>query len=154
MKKKMTVTGVAIQISIVIVVCFIAATIISWQLKPVFRIVPDGLSFPLSITGFSLFAVGLALSSAASSSVRKAYNEDRLLKTGLYHVFRDPIYLFQTLIAVPGISLMLNSWLVLTTVIPSYIAYCVFVRKEHRYLEEKFGDEYIAYKKTILISFL
>jgi protein-S-isoprenylcysteine O-methyltransferase Ste14 len=62
------------------------------------------------------------------------------------------MYVLQIFITLPGLFLLFNSWLVLAGVIPAYAAYRVFVREEHRYLEERFGAAYRAYLNRVLLK--
>ena len=49
---------------------------------------------------------------------------------------------------VPGIALLVNSWLALTVPVVMYILLRLMVRKEEAYLEERFKEEYLAYKRS------
>jgi protein-S-isoprenylcysteine O-methyltransferase Ste14 len=62
------------------------------------------------------------------------------------------MYVLQILITLPGLFLLFNSWLVLTCVIPTYVSYRVFVKDEHSYLAERFGEEYREYLKKVLLK--
>lgn len=73
---------------------------------------------------------------------------------GLYKYFKDPMYVAYLLFVIPGICLLFNSWLVLTTVLLNYVLYTVLIKREHKYLEEKFGAEYKAYLDKVIIKFL
>jgi protein-S-isoprenylcysteine O-methyltransferase Ste14 len=64
------------------------------------------------------------------------------------------MYASYLLLIIPGICLLFNSWLVLSTVVINYILFSVFIKREHRYLEEKFGSEYEEYLEKVIIKFL
>lgn len=49
---------------------------------------------------------------------------------------------------------MLNSWLVLTTVIVNYISILIYASREYKFLEQEFGDEYREYVKKVWIKFI
>jgi len=55
---------------------------------------------------------------------------------------------------VPGLLLLLNSWLALLTIIPAFIAFKGFTREEEKHLEEKFGTQYTEYRRKVLFKFL
>lgn len=153
MEKKMRVMGVGGIILTVFFVFLIATLIIDKLYTPMLRIAPKGDSV-LLIVGITLTAVGFTLNLIAAFTMLKAHAQDRYAETGMYRLFRDPMYVFQILITLPGILLIVNSWLAMLSVIPTYIAYRIAVRKEHRYLEQRYGEAYIAYTKTVLIPFL
>jgi protein-S-isoprenylcysteine O-methyltransferase Ste14 len=72
-----------------------------------------------------------------------------VLKKGFYRFSRNPIYVFMT-VGYVGFSIAAGSWLALA-LLPGallIIRYHVIAREE-RYLEEKFGDEYLSYKATV-----
>lgn len=50
---------------------------------------------------------------------------------------------------VPGIVLVVNSWIGLTTPIFMYLILRKLVKKEEIYLESVFGSEYFDYKKKV-----
>jgi protein-S-isoprenylcysteine O-methyltransferase Ste14 len=83
-----------------------------------------------------------------------AYRKDQLATKGLYALFLNPMYTFQILLTVPGLLLLLNSWLTLLTVVPAFIAFKVFAKDEEKYLEKKFGSQYLDYREKVLFKFL
>jgi protein-S-isoprenylcysteine O-methyltransferase Ste14 len=138
---------------LVLIAYLAAAIIIDLVFTPVFKITATAYS-TLLIIGIAAAVAGFSLNMAAAIGMLKAYQSGSLATTGLYRIFRDPMYVFQIFVTLPGILLLLNSWLALSAVIPSYIAYRLFVRQEHEYLLEKFGDEYRRYQNKIMIKFI
>jgi protein-S-isoprenylcysteine O-methyltransferase Ste14 len=76
------------------------------------------------------------------------------MKDGLYKIFRNPMYDAYLIFVFPGLSLLVNSWLVMTTFIVNFILLQLFIREEYRYLENKFGDEYKTYLNKVWFKFL
>ena len=142
-----------VKILIVTLIYLFAALIVDQKLAPMFRITMEN-SLLLNAVGAILFTIGLIADIIAMSAMLRARYEGRLATTGLYHIVRNPMYISQIILMLPGIMLVVNSWLGLSTVIPAFIAYKVFTRKEHRALKETFGQAYTEYEKTILIPFL
>ncbi len=60
----------------------------------------------------------------------------------------NPLYASFLLLIIPGISLMMNSWLIMTTSIAGYIVFKIVIRSEYTEMEKFFGDEYIKYRKS------
>ena len=79
----------------------------------------------------------------------RAYNADELVTDGIYKCCRHPLYASWVVFFVPGIVLIVNSWLGLTTPIFMYFILCRLVKKEEIYLESVFGSEYIHYKRKV-----
>ncbi len=153
MKRKMSVMGVGGKIAAVMVVYLVVAIALDIIYAPVFRIADTHYAVTMAV-GITLAAVGFALNLAAALPMMKAHKEGRLAKAGLYRLFLSPMYVFQIFVTLPGIFLIINSWLAMGAVIPAYIAYRIFVREEYRYLEERFGTEYSDYRKTVLVRYI
>jgi len=109
-------------------------------------IVPYG---ALLSIGLSLIALGLVFYIAAVISIMRAYNADRLCTTGPTGLCRHPIYAAWAVFIIPGIALLLNSWIALATIPVICLILRVLVRKEERYLEHRFGDEYRVYRSRV-----
>lgn len=152
MNKKMSLMGVGGKIAIVLVISTLITETISVLSGSTFRLTNnyDDL-VPVAIV---LAIVGFAINLIAAFGMIGAYNKDELATKGLYSIFLNPMYTFQIFITVPGLLLLLNSWLVLITVIPTFIAFKIFVKEEQQYLENKFGKKYADYKNKVLIKFL
>lgn len=150
MEKKMSVMGVGAKIAIPTLLYIAVAGAISWFVRPLFRI--TGNYRALRTAGILMAAAGFSLNLVAAVAMLKAHREDRLATGGLYRLFRDPMYVLQIFITLPGLFLLFNSWLVLSGIVPAYIAYRVFVREEHRYLEDRFGEAYREYLKKVLLK--
>jgi protein-S-isoprenylcysteine O-methyltransferase Ste14 len=72
-----------------------------------------------------------------------------IISTGIYAYSRNPIYVALCFISI-GIGLILNSFWVLWGFLPSAVGvYFTAIKKEEAYLEQKFGEEYLQYKKSV-----
>ncbi|HEX6608727.1 MAG TPA: isoprenylcysteine carboxylmethyltransferase family protein [Chloroflexia bacterium] len=150
MGRKMSVMGVGGEIAVPTLLYTAGALAVSRRFRPKFRITRD--SRALRLPGILLVAGGFSLNLAAAAAMLKAHQKDRLATGGLYRLFRDPMYVLQIFLTLPGLFLLFNSWLVLAGVLPAYLAYRVFVREEHRYLADRFGEAYREYLKTVLLK--
>ena len=110
----------------------------------------------IKLLGVVLILIGLALILASGSLFRKAKTHiepwrptKAIVDTGVYAFSRNPIYLGMVL-AYLGIALAAESLIAIALVIPAIaiIRYYVIGREE-RYLERKFGPEYLAYKSRV-----
>lgn len=99
--------------------------------------------------GTLLIVLGLIVMISGGATVMHAYNQDTLCTRGICGVCRHPIYAAWVVFLVPGIALLLNSWITLAAVPVLYVALRWFVRDEEAYLERRFGDEYRAYKRRV-----
>jgi protein-S-isoprenylcysteine O-methyltransferase Ste14 len=72
-----------------------------------------------------------------------------IIKQGVYRFSRNPIYL-AFCIATVGTGLVLNSWWVLMAVLPLvFLLQQLVIRREEVYLERKFGEVYLDYKRQV-----
>ena len=51
--------------------------------------------------------------------------------------------------SVPGVALVMSSWIGLAVPLVMYVILRVLVREEETYLERRFGDEYRAYQRRV-----
>ena len=150
MEKKMSVMGVGAKIAIPTLLWLVAAEAVSYFTKPLFIISSD---YPaLLIVGIALVAIGFSLNLVAAFTMLKAHKKNKLATGGLYGIFRDPMYVLQIFMTLPGLFLLFNSYLVLLGVVPAYLSYRVFVREEHSYLEAHFGEQYREYLKKVPVK--
>lgn len=101
----------------------------------------------LSALGVLLLLIGIPFFIISVKTVMKAYNSDSLVTRGIYGCCRHPLYSAWVVFIVPGIVLLVNSWLGLTAPLFMYFLLCKLVIKEEAYLEGMFGSEYLEYKK-------
>ena len=105
---------------------------------------------PMQIAGVAVGIPALILWAVAHQELGKSFTvraEARQLVThGLYSKIRNPIYLFGS-IFIAGIILFFGKlvfFLVFLALIPMQV---IRAKKESQVLQEKFGQEYIEYKK-------
>lgn len=153
MSSTMKITGVAPLIAVPTFAYLIVTAIISYLISPLFSIIKSG-SNVLVYIGIILIVPGIVMVAACGKKLLGAFDKNKLMTNGLYKIVRDPMYAAYLVFVIPGICLLFNSWLVLTTVLLNYILFSTFIKREHKYLEEKFGAEYKAYLDKVIIKFL
>lgn len=85
----------------------------------------------------------------AGTSFRTERPTTAIVTDGPFGYTRNPIYVALTLLYV-GIALTINSLWVLVLIIPVIIVMQFgVIAREERYLERKFGDEYVRYKARV-----
>jgi len=128
-------------------ICYFLTTVaLSLSYQPVFHLF--GLSDTLRIgiaTGF--ISLGIALYVAGVHAMLRAYRDNRLCTTGVFALCRHPIYAAWICFLVPGMAFFTNSWLSFTTPLVMYVLFRMLIRKEDRSLRERFGAEYLHYRK-------
>jgi protein-S-isoprenylcysteine O-methyltransferase Ste14 len=99
----------------------------------------------LWILGIVVLVVGLTLWISSGKMLIKYVRETRLMTTGPYAVCRNPLYAAVILFVIPGVALLMNSWLVLTASVAGYIVFKICVKQECDEVKRFFGEEYERY---------
>jgi len=116
-------------------------------------LLPDLVQF---VVGGAMMAVAFVLILSALPQFRKADttfsvhgSSSAIATSGPYRFSRNPAYLSLTLLYL-GLAVAIDSVWVAVLVIPVLIILTIgVISREERYLERKFGEEYLAYKRTV-----
>ena len=108
------------------------------------------------IIGAISAGAGVMLGNAAFGEMRRAktnVNPTRptttIVSTGPYQLTRNPIYLAFTLLYA-GISLLSNTfWTMLLLPFVLFVMNRGVIAREEHYLENKFGEQYLSYKRLV-----
>lgn len=149
----MKITGAAPKIAIPTIIYMFIAICIDKLEYPLFKITLNNYA-ALVVIGVIMIIIGVSMVGAVQGKLRKSFKSGLLMTDGLYKILRNPMYDAYLIFVFPGISLLLNSWLVMTTIIVNFILLQIFIREEYRYLENKFGIEYKSYLNKVLVKFL
>lgn len=103
----------------------------------------------LTMTGIALILAGVPFYVISLSTVMRAFKEGKLVTSGVYGACRHPVYASWIVFFIPAIAFFLNNWFVLSTGVVMYFFLKMLVKDEDRYLEETYGDEYLAYRKRV-----
>jgi protein-S-isoprenylcysteine O-methyltransferase Ste14 len=97
----------------------------------------------------SIFLIVFSLINLGSSTRLGLPSENTVLKTkGLYKISRNPIYLGFNLLTLSSILYTLNFWIILTGIY-SIVVYHLIILGEEKFLESRFGQDYINYKRKV-----
>ena len=117
---------------------------------------PLGLGGPYAVLATALAAVGLvALGWAVAMMLRSGQNPEpwkptpELLPTGIYRFSRNPMYAGMFLVQLALALWLDHAWIAITAPLALLAVFHIAVKPEERYLEEKFGDSYRAYKAQV-----
>jgi protein-S-isoprenylcysteine O-methyltransferase Ste14 len=100
-----------------------------------------------SILGLGWRFVRLVRGSGQSENPWKPTTE--IIEHGPFRISRNPMYLQMVLVCV-GLSIILwNVWILLLTPLCAWLLQRWVIAPEEAYLERKFGDGYLAYKRRV-----
>jgi len=119
---------------------------------PIMRVVPA----PWSYSGALLVVLGLVISATGAGAFKRVGTpvvpfepSTTLVTDGLYQFTRNPMYLGLVL-ALLGAAILLGSLGAFVTVpVFAWILHSQFIKGEERFLEEIFGERYLAYKQRV-----
>ena len=101
-----------------------------------------GLSLTLGFWGRNQFK-------KADTSIRPDQSTTAIIRTGPYGFSRNPLYLSIAILQA-GIGVWANSLWILIMLVPALVVISRWViAREERYLERKFGEEYLNYKASV-----
>lgn len=142
--KKMDFYGVGPKIGRILIPWWAVTIILSFTSNS-FRFTPER-STALTIAGAVYLLCGLIFYFTSVKLLLKGLKEGKLVTKGTFSLCQNPLYVSFIFFLIPAISLLINSWLVLTTCIAGYIPLKMYIKNEYQELEKYFGDEYLKYK--------
>jgi len=143
--EKLNFYGVGPKIARVFIPWLFLSIIFSFVFKHKFVFSDQGKT--LFIIGLIITLTGLVLYFATLPLLLKGINDCRLVTQGAFSLCSNPLYSSIMLLIIPGTSLMINSWLVLTSSLIGYIMFKVNIKYEYKEMEKFFGEEYRKYRR-------
>jgi protein-S-isoprenylcysteine O-methyltransferase Ste14 len=143
--------AVAFHPPLLLMICIVGGFIEEWAIRAPF--LPDTLALPIGVpivvVAFALFGWAVSTMRAGGASIPTNLPTDAIVEKGPFRFSRNPIYLSMGLLLV-GIGCWANSLWFLTWAVLDVLLLTVYViRPEERYLEEKFGEAYLGYKRRV-----
>jgi protein-S-isoprenylcysteine O-methyltransferase Ste14 len=101
------------------------------------------------VLGVGLATWGRRTMSAAGTNIDPALPTTAIVDSGPFRYSRNPLYLALTGVYL-GLTLAFDTWWGMVVLVPLAIAmHGGVVRREERYLEQKFGDAYRQYRSRV-----
>lgn len=147
MKKKMGIEGVGPKIMVLLVIFYIIAYFINNNYPDVFVIQNNVGSLNWLIIILAIIGIVLWLTSAVMMLMY--FPKGKLITSGPFKLFLNPLYNSFILFIMPAISLYLNSWIYFGASAVMFIAELTLGKAEEKYLSETFGKEYTSYRKKV-----
>lgn len=102
----------------------------------------------LVVAAIALFISSVGKFRAAGTAVPANQPTTAIVCAGPYRFSRNPIYLAFSLLQL-GVAIWVDSLWLLATLIAAVALIHVVIAREERYLERKFGAEYLTYKASV-----
>ena len=108
------------------------------------------ISILLSIIGFYIRAVSIGTTPKGTSGRNtKSQVAESLNRTGIYSMVRHPLYLGNYLMWIGIVSFTFNFYFVIIVSLAFWLYYERIMFAEERFLERKFGDDYLEWSKSV-----
>jgi protein-S-isoprenylcysteine O-methyltransferase Ste14 len=121
----------------------------AWRVPVLPGAIARVLGIALIACALSLVVQALRTMARAGTSFRTERPTSAIVTGGPFRYTRNPIYVALTLLYL-GIGMLLNALWVLLLIVPVLVVMQLgVVAREERYLERKFGDEYLRYKARV-----
>ena len=109
-----------------------------------------------SVFGIVLMLFAVAVAGLINATFKRAGTAiepwkptSNIVTTGFYAWSRNPIYTGFCVFNI-GLGISLNNlWVFLSFIPGAVLVYFIAIVREEAYLEEKFGEEYLAYKRQV-----
>jgi protein-S-isoprenylcysteine O-methyltransferase Ste14 len=103
----------------------------------------------LSVAGIALCVGGFMTQKRAGTDPFPYNPSTRIVAHGPYRFSRNPMYFGFALLTL-GLAILVNSaWMLLAVPIGLVLIDRLVITREERYLERKFGEEYLNYKRSV-----
>ena len=143
--------GVPIAPPLLFVLPMIAALLLEWFVPSSFvqGAIRWTLGSLLLVAGIALNVVGFITQKRAGTDPIPFNPSTRIVKHGIYRFTRNPMYIGFALLTL-GLAIMIDSaWMLLGVPIGVVLIDRLVITREERYLERKFGEEYLNYKRRV-----
>ena len=120
-----------------------------WPLTINDHIIVKMIGIALTTTGLLLILIAVWQFKQASTHIEPWKPTQHLVTSGIFGFSRNPIYLALGLI-IMGTGILVNMLWMCLSVAPSLLSvYLYVIKREEAYLEAKFGEEYLRYKRSV-----
>jgi protein-S-isoprenylcysteine O-methyltransferase Ste14 len=130
----------------------ILAAVVLNLIRPA-RFLPDGLrmliGIPIVVAAIVLFRSSVRRFNAAGTPVPGNKPTTTIVRSGPYRWTRNPIYIAFSMLQLGIACLLNNPWALASLVVAWGVMASVVIPKEERYLERRFGAEYLEYKAKV-----
>jgi protein-S-isoprenylcysteine O-methyltransferase Ste14 len=116
-------------------------------ITPVARYWMGGLIVVGAILGLGLWSVVLFRRSGQDENPWKP--TPQIVEGGPFRITRNPMYLQMMIVCIGMAIVLANAWILLLTPLGGWVLQRFAIRPEEAYLERKFGDRYLAYRRRV-----
>ena len=108
----------------------------------------------LGVISAAVLAVGVAIWAWSVLLIVMRVPRGELITRGPYALMKHPLYTAVALLVLPGLGLVLNTWLGVAVGLAMYVGSRMFARAEEEQLSRTFGDAWTAYARSVTFPWL
>lgn len=144
-------TGIKLPPPIIYLAALIIGVVVDdfWPFSPLPEIWGEIVGSVLILVSFLLVPTFLIRFKKAGTPFDVRKSATTLITDGPYRYSRNPAYISLTLLYLGLGAFFINAWILVFVIPVLLIMDLRIVRKEERYLEAKFGEEYLRYKSVV-----
>lgn len=142
---KLTFLGVGPKIARVTIPFLVIAIALTILFPRIFTF-GEAIRTPFRIAGIILLAAAVAFYIATLYLMVPGIRKNQLITGGVYRLCRNPLYFALLILLIPGLGLLVNSWIILISSLLGCLAFRKFIPEEEEQLERIFGEEYRQYR--------
>ncbi len=116
---------------------------------PLPRAFAEGVGGFLILLSLGLFTSTVSAFASGGETLKPDTPSHQLFVNGPYRFSRNPIYLAMILFGAGFGVATANAWIIVTTALAGLLLHYFVIKPEERYLEDKFGEEYETYRKSV-----
>lgn len=146
-EKKMGVRGIGKKLELILLPYSGYIIYISSEMKNTFAMY--GGNSVIFFAGLILTIAGSILHITAAVQMLRAFGQKKLETKGMFGMVRHPMYSTMIFLIIPGLAIMLNTWLLLTSSVIMLILFYIMIKEEDEFLENLFGNEFKEYKQHV-----
>lgn len=99
--------------------------------------------------GISILIVAYSAMAKASTTINPSEHTTKIIKSGIYAYSRNPIYLGWFLVMAGSGLIGFSVFALILSLLMIPLLYWAVILEEEKYLERKFGEEYLSYKEKV-----
>ena len=113
------------------------------------RAFAEGFGGLLILVAMAIFSAAIMAFAAGGETLKTTTPSQQLFTKGVYGFSRNPVYLAMMLFGVGFAITTSNIWIIVTSAIAGVLFHFFVIKPEERYLEDRFGEEFHAYKNSV-----
>jgi protein-S-isoprenylcysteine O-methyltransferase Ste14 len=136
-----------VLLGVFVVLGFVAHGLAPWPISAGAWLAPAGLL--LISAALALFAYAALTMRRYGASIPTSEPTESIVAAGPFRFSRNPIYLSMVALLVGLAAARGSYWFIVLAAIAMALLTAFVIKREERYLEHKFGERYLAYKRRV-----